>query len=465
MARTVKEARLQERTARAKLAVRHHPYWRTISEGLHIGYYRGVRSGRWIARYRQPGTQDPYQTITLGSADDFTVADGETVLSWKQALDSAGNWFEKIERGESTVMTSATVEDVVKAYIAMRDERDTVRAGRPKRSDASYRLSSYVINDNCLGKTKLVDLTEADLSGWIHRLTELKSTTKRRLVNDLKAALNACYFDYRRVVAADFPLVIKFGLRMTQDALADTVPIARDNQILSDDQVRTIIAEARKLEGNSDFGRLVAVLAATGARFSQLCRMCVRDVQADRGRLMVPMSRKGKKAAGHIRIQVGADVLSLLHSVTWGRASDAPLFERWRHFQVGPGKWERRDRGPWTSSAEMTRPWNKLVADLKMPGIIPYALRHSSIVRGIRVGLPIRLVAALHDTSVAMIERHYSRWITEGLDELAAKAIVPLVSATSPTNLQKIVRRPTMIADSQCNVADFPQAQMSNAQA
>jgi integrase len=226
---------------------------------------------------------------------------------------------------------------------------------------------------------------------------------------------------------------------MTQDALADTVPIARDNQILSDDQVRTIIAEARKLGGNSDFGRLVAVLAATGARFSQLCRMCVRDVQADRGRLMVPMSRKGKKAAGHIRIQVGEDVLSLLHSVTCGRAGDAPLFERWRHFQVGLGKWERRDRGPWTSSAEMTRPWNKLVADLKMPGIIPYALRHSSIVRGIRVGLPIRLVAALHDTSVAMIERHYSRWITEGLDELAAKAIVPLVEATSPMNLQKIV--------------------------
>lgn len=26
-----------------------------------------------------------------------------------------------------------------------------------------------------------------------------------------------------------------------------------------------------------------------------------------------------------------------------------------------------------------------------------------------------------------MIERHYSRWIMEGLEELAAKAVVPLV--------------------------------------
>lgn len=42
---------------------------------------------------------------------------------------------------------------------------------------------------------------------------------------------------------------------------------------------------------------------------------------------------------------------------------------------------------------------------------------------------PIRRVAALHDTSVAMIERHYSRWITDGLDEMAARAVVPLIGA------------------------------------
>lgn len=41
--------------------------------------------------------------------------------------------------------------------------------------------------------------------------------------------------------------------------------------------------------------------------------------------------------------------------------------------------------------------------------------------------LPIRLlVAAMHDISVAMIEKHYSRWIADGLEEMAAQAIVPL---------------------------------------
>ena len=42
-----------------------------------------------------------------------------------------------------------------------------------------------------------------------------------------------------------------------------------------------------------------------------------------------------------------------------------------------------------------------------------YCLRHSSIVRMLLRNVPIRLVASLHNTSVAMIEKHYSRYITE----------------------------------------------------
>lgn len=63
-----------------------------------------------------------------------------------------------------------------------------------------------------------------------------------------------------------------------------------------------------------------------------------------------------------------------------------------------------------------------------MPETIPYALRHTSIMRGLKAGLPIRLVAANHDTSVEMIERHYGRFISDALDELAARAVIPLVS-------------------------------------
>ena len=41
-----------------------------------------------------------------------------------------------------------------------------------------------------------------------------------------------------------------------------------------------------------------------------------------------------------------------------------------------------------------------------------YALRHSSIVRSLLNGVPVRLTATSHDTSVAMIEASYSRYIS-----------------------------------------------------
>ena len=62
-----------------------------------------------------------------------------------------------------------------------------------------------------------------------------------------------------------------------------------------------------------------------------------------------------------------------------------------------------------------------------MPDVILYALRHSSIARGLRKGLPIQQVAKLHNTSVKMIERHYAKYIATALEDLARAAVVSLV--------------------------------------
>ncbi len=59
-----------------------------------------------------------------------------------------------------------------------------------------------------------------------------------------------------------------------------------------------------------------------------------------------------------------------------------------------------------------------------------YALRHSSIVRMLLQNVPIRLVASLHNTSVTMIERTYSKYITEHSDDISRKA---LLHAERPT--------------------------------
>ena len=53
-----------------------------------------------------------------------------------------------------------------------------------------------------------------------------------------------------------------------------------------------------------------------------------------------------------------------------------------------------------------------------------YALRHSSIVRMLKANVPIRLVASLHNTSTKMIEKHYSKYITEHSDDVSRHALL-----------------------------------------
>lgn len=130
-----------------------------------------------------------------------------------------------------------------------------------------------------------------------------------------------------------------------------------------------------------------------------------------------------------ISVPVGRDVLDVLTLIVLGRGKGAPLFERWRYTQQpGTIRWERSSRGPWQTPSEIVRPWGDIRAKAGLPDVIPYALRHSSIVRDIRANLPTRLVAAIHDTSIAMIERRYARYIADGLDTLAAQTIIPLAA-------------------------------------
>lgn len=90
-------------------------------------------------------------------------------------------------------------------------------------------------------------------------------------------------------------------------------------------------------------------------------------------------------------------------------------------------KWERHQRRPW-GHAELSAPFRAISAAAHLSAdVTAYALRHSSIVRNLRAGIPIRLVASLHDTSSEMIEAHYSAHIATALDALAAKAVVQLV--------------------------------------
>ncbi len=441
MAKTLKEAPITTRNARSKL-MSGTVHWKGIDPDVHIGYRKGTRGGGgWLVRWRN-GVG--YRQKPIGTADDELT---EGTLDYNAAVRAAKKCVEQA-RAEARAVAEGpplTIRLAVEAYIAERDARDSRRKGRQVRSDAGQRLQRYVLGQETRGKQKAAPasplaavlmhaLTEYDLQKWHSGLPDsLKATSKQRLVNDFKAALNSAHAAHRTRLPSDLPAIIKHGLKAAMQHDDDTVPLARDNQILSDAQIGRLIRAAREIdseqEWEGDLYRFVVILASTGARFSQIARMKVGDVQRAQGRLMVPVSRKGRGGkSGSTPVPVGKDVLDALLPVTTKRADVAPLLERWRWKQAPGGiQWERAGRAPWYSASEIMRPWHAIRERAEIPDVIPYALRHSSIVRGIRANLPIRLVAALHDTSVAMIERHYGRWIADGLDELAARAVVPLV--------------------------------------
>jgi hypothetical protein len=81
----------------------------------------------------------------------------------------------------------------------------------------------------------------------------------------------------------------------------------------------------------------------------------------------------------------------------------------------------------WGVASEVKNFWAKTVESSGVPDdTIMYALRHSSIVRGLMANLPVCLIAALHETSILMIVKHYSAFILDMADELARKHAMSL---------------------------------------
>ena len=75
------------------------------------------------------------------------------------------------------------------------------------------------------------------------------------------------------------------------------------------------------------------------------------------------------------------------------------------------------------------------------PAIEPYALRHSSIVRSLLRGLPTRLVADAHNTSVAELERTYSKFIADHSDAALRTAQIDM-ARMAPDPVVVSLRRP-----------------------
>ena len=252
----------------------------------------------------------------------------------------------------------------------------------------------------------VAELTTTELRNWRDTLRKkLAPATVNRTSAALKAVLNRAAIHDERIIN-----------RRAWDVGLLALPDAEQsrNVILTDDQARTVIAAACYLD--KAFGLFVEVAAITGARPSQLAKLTVADLQNDSHApfLLMPTSAKGRgqKAQLQRRNSITIPLAGRLHAATEGRCRTEKLLTK-----TNGTNWGKSDH---------TRPFRRAVttAGLNPAEVTIYALRHSSIVRQLLAGVPTRVVAANHDTSVAMLERTYSRHIGDHADQIVRAGLL-----------------------------------------
>jgi len=365
---------LQTATARAALKARGKPYFvATAVEGLAVGYRRlAGKAGTWTLR--KADEKGGNWTEKLGAADDLEPANGTTVLDFAQATAKAI----KVVGARPTGGGQVTVEEAITAY-----EKDITSRGR---NGYNARRVKTLLERLPLWKAPVASLTTRELKKFRDEL-DLEPVTKKRTLKPLKAALNLAAKDSEGAITNVHAW--KDGLKVTAKEQPREIPP------LSPETVMAIVDAAYRRD--EALGLFVEVGAETGARPSQIAAIRCCDLEGDS--LLVPSSKKGRegKPATRNAVPITAGLAKRLRYCKEGREANSALLLR-------------DGSNPWVPENHEYRPHVvAIVAELGLPKEVTFtALRSAAISRMIFAGVPVRLIAAQLDTSVSIIENHYT---------------------------------------------------------
>jgi integrase len=266
-----------------------------IAQGRHLGYYKGRRVGSWVARCftRREG----YLTYALGSADDACPSDGVTVLSWKEALDKALAWFELVASGAGR-SDRYTVGDALNDYL----DSFTGKSLEKTRHTIERHIRPV------LGHRRVCDLTTAELRKFQADLAMRRSVYRadrrgiakprpddgdgmrrgkanaNRIFTPLKAALNRAFDDGRVSDDSAWRRVKPFR----------NVSVARI-RYFTKPEIDALLAAAEPW-----FRAVMQAALFTGARWSEIHHMKVRDVDLQTGTILLPETKGGRPRYIHL---------------------------------------------------------------------------------------------------------------------------------------------------------------------
>jgi integrase len=394
---------LGNRTNRKKLPIRVKLYSEQIGvrPAIRLGYRRNDGPGTW-------------SWMCAGKIKAFATADDKDDHNPEAGILDYGAAREAAlirARGAGTGAGTLTVAQAIDRY-----EADLETRGGDKKNATRVR---HNLTEALKGKA-VAALTANELRTWrdgLKRKTPEDETPEgmtpsgvNRTCDALRAGLN---------LAASLDSTITNGEEWERGLarLPDAGESRNKLFILSNDQVRAVVAAAYNvkiggIDAGAEFGPFIETLAVTGTRPRQATRLTVDDLQSDR--LMMPPSRKGgkKRRTEKKPVPIPPSLVAKLRAAAGDRPGDAPLLLRTGRLE----SWHKDSHGlPFEAAAK--------AAGL---AVTCYALRHSSIVRQLLANVPVRVVASHHDTSVIMIEKTYSRYISDHTDALTRRALLDL---------------------------------------
>jgi integrase len=415
MARRTPDARLESRESRSRLARRGKPHYRLLEPGLHIGYrrLRGRKgrpavAGTWVARHYVGGQS--YVVEKIGTADDFSDADGTIILSFAQAQDKARAHMVRRAESGNCIAGPLTVQAAVEAYL------ESLEACGKSAVDARHRAKAHIYAT--LGDVEVASLTTAVLRQWLAKLAKSlprartkpgkpqqhrafdgseeairrRKSSANRTWTILRAALNHAFRDGLVASDATWRKVKSFK----------SVDAARVRYLT--------VAQARRLVNASDpeFRPLVQAALQTGCRYSELARLEVADFNPDSGTLAIRQSKSGK--ARHV-VLTDEGVL-FFRQLTAGRADSEIML--------------RRAQGDAWWASHQLRPIAQACQRAKInPPVSFHVLRHTWASLATMNGTPLLLVARnLGHADTRMVEKHYGH--------LAPSYIADAIRASAP---------------------------------
>jgi integrase len=428
MARTVRDANLETRTARLRLPIRSEPYWRGLEKGFALGYRRRGRGGTWLARRRQ--ADGGYAEHRIGTTDDLQDADGVTVLDYRKAQQAAREWWRaesRREEGHDTREGPFTVKDAIDDYLKAYERRGGKAVYDSRRAAETHILPSF-------GGTIVAKLTARKITDWHQGLAEKKArarTKPGRKQNYRRTESGPDAVRKRRATANRILTVLKAALNhawkaghvASDDAWRRVKPFQR----VETARVRYLSeAECVRLVNGCEpaFRNLVRGALLTGCRYSELATMQVADFNANAGVVTVRESKAGKPR----HVVLTDEGQRLFATLTAGKLGNEPIFTR-------------DDGGVWHKSHQ-ARPMLEACARAKIkPAASFHVLRHTHGSTLAMKGVPMGVIAEqLGHADTRMTEKHYAHLAPSYVAD-TIRAHFPTLGITGDSNITAMKAR------------------------